>query len=89
MGVGEILDRRARRPFESLSDFLSRTNLGEAEARSLILCGAFDSFGRPRPALMMELNLFRRIGPARGSNQPALLTAAPVVPTPPGDYSEV
>ncbi len=57
-GVDRILDERKRREFSHLTDFLYRTALGEAETRSLILCGAFDAFGRTRPALMMELNLF-------------------------------
>jgi len=87
-GAAVILGERARRgAFEGLSDFLARTRLGEAEARSLILCGAFDGFARPRPTLMMELRLFCRLAAARHVDQPVLLRAAPVIPAPPGDYS--
>ena len=51
---------------ECLSDFLLRVGIGEEESRSLVLCGAFDWTGRTRPTLMMELNLFGKIGPRRG-----------------------
>jgi len=89
-GAAVILDERARRgAFQGLSDLVARTRLGEAEARSLILCGAFDGFARPRPALMMELNLFCRLAAARHVDQSVLLRAAPVIPAPPGDYSPI
>jgi len=85
--VQAILDARSRRPFENLSDFLARTHLGREEARSLVLCGAFDWTGRKRPTLMMELNLFRPMARACNRNEAKLLSAGPVIPDPPGDYS--
>ncbi len=87
VSIANILRERTRGEFDSLSGFLSRTRLGQEEVRSLILCGAFDGFARSRPGLMMELNLFRRLGPARGGSAPVLIRAHPVIPDPPGDYS--
>jgi DNA-directed DNA polymerase III PolC len=87
-GIERILKQRRRRPFEGLSDFLYRTRLGEAEARALILCGAFDAFGRTRPTRMMELHLFLA---GRGGEHPGgatLLPAAPTIPDAPGDYDD-
>ncbi len=87
--VGAILEARDRGPFEGLSDCLVRTGLGRDEARALVLCGAFDAFGRSRPGLMMELNLFfthpspQRPGPGQGR----LLHSPCALPDPPGDYS--
>ncbi|HUU60659.1 MAG TPA: hypothetical protein VMZ50_14055, partial [Phycisphaerae bacterium] len=87
VGVADILEARARGAFESLTDFLMRTGIGEQEARSMVLCGAFDFTGRSRPNLMMELNLFHRIGPGRGERRgTALFSVAPTLPDPPGDY---
>jgi DNA polymerase III alpha subunit len=69
-GVEQILRHRESGPFEGLSDFLMRTGIGYTETRNLILCGAFDWTGRNRPALMMELNLFVRLGPHPTSYHP-------------------
>ena len=85
------MEARRRRPFDGLSDFLCRRRLSDEQARSLVLCGAFDSFGRPRPALMMELNLFCKHAKTaafrRGCcDQPTLLRTYPTIPAPPGDY---
>ena len=85
--IQTILDARARQPFEGLSDFLSRTALGREESRALVLCGAFDWTARKRPTLMMELNLFRPMSRAAGRNETRLLSAGPILPDPPGDYS--
>jgi len=89
VGAEQILRARQKRPFETLSDFLTRVRLSDEEVRSLILCGAFDSLGRSRPGLMMELNLcskMARIGTPAGT-PPALLRTSPVIPDPPGDYT--
>jgi len=88
-GVRRVLDERERGgPFEGVTDFLLRTRLGREETRALVLCGAFDFAGRPRPAMMMELNLVLTMRSVpRQWSQPSLLTAAPVVPAPPGDYT--
>ena len=87
VSVKKIIDERtAGGAFTGLSNFLSRTRIGREEARSLILCGAFDFTGRRRPALMLELELFLssrmgRMGPGR-----TLLSVDPTVPVVPGDY---
>jgi len=85
--IARILAERKRRPFEHLTDFLRRTRLGEAEARAMILCGAFDAFGRTRPTLMVELNLLGKKRPERPATRTALLPTAPRIPQAPGDYS--
>jgi len=86
-GIGRIIDARRQGPFEGLSDFLARTRLGDQEVRSLALCGAFDSFGRTRPGLMMELNLSSRLERTGGGDDGRLLRSAPVAPDVAGDYS--
>ncbi len=86
-GVEAILAARRERPYDSLTDFLSRTALGRDEARTLIQCGAMDALGPNRPTLMMELNLFLSMRPHRRPDQPALLAARPTVPVLPDDYS--
>jgi len=85
-GVRSILDQRRRRPFDSLSDFLDRTRMGVEEARSLILCGAFDGLAPSRPALMMELKLFRPGRAARRDGR-ALLSVRPTMTATLSDYS--
>jgi DNA polymerase III alpha subunit len=65
VGVGEvqsqrILEARARRVFSGIGDFLTRTQVGDAEAENLILCGALDSLGDNRPTLLRKLFLHRR-----------------------------
>jgi len=84
--VAAILDARRDGPFESLSDCLARTHLGREEARALVLCGAFDGFARPRPRLMLELDLFAA-GRTQCPSGPALLPANPIVPDAAPDYS--
>jgi len=82
-----ILRARTDRPFEGLGDLLTRTGLSRDQGRSLVLCGALDSLGRRRPVLMMELNLYFTIpSSARPVAGRTLLSAAPVIPDPPGDY---
>lgn len=84
-GVEQIIRVRLKGLFRNLSDFLMRVNLEDEQARSLILCGAFDSLGCTRPAMMMELNLVSRLSRARQST--TLMRTSPVIPSPPGDYS--
>ncbi|MHC4983835.1 MAG: DNA polymerase III subunit alpha, partial [Planctomycetota bacterium] len=86
-GIKTILEARRGGPFKSLSDFYRRVPLGEEELRALVLCGAFDSLGRRRPVLMMELNLLLAMRPLRDSRQRTLMSADPVFPNPPGDYT--
>jgi DNA-directed DNA polymerase III PolC len=44
--------------YSSLADFLERVRPERREAEGLILCGAFDPLGLPRPTLLRELYLF-------------------------------
>ena len=53
--IEAILKGRAQGPFTSLRNFLNRVRITRPEAENLILCGAFDSLGLPRPALLWEL----------------------------------
>ncbi|MFP4354847.1 MAG: DNA polymerase III subunit alpha [Phycisphaerae bacterium] len=88
VGVETILSQRqSNGPYDGLTDLLLRTQMGKAEARSLILSGACDSFGRNRPTLMIELNLFARFKPACRPGGPMLLNSRPVIPDAPDDYS--
>ena len=48
--IGSILENR---PYESLPDFLGRTKISQPSARNLILCGALDWTGIPRPQMGM------------------------------------
>ncbi|MFW6145813.1 MAG: PHP domain-containing protein [Planctomycetota bacterium] len=91
VAVERILDARRRGPFASVADFRDRTHLAAEEIRSLILCGAFDSLGSTRPALMMELKLSGKNNtPSRRSRAgaPALLAVAPATAGVLADYSE-
>jgi DNA polymerase III alpha subunit len=89
-GALSILNAREQREFDSLTDCILRTHLARAEARSLVLCGAFDYTGRTRPALMIELDMAisvrrtsRRVAPSGG-----LFSIEPMAaPTAAGDYS--
>ena len=85
--VDTILQTRGRQPYQDLSDFLRRTRLDHNKTRSLILCGAFDSFSRTRPALMMELQLWFASRHDSAADQQVLLSAQPNIPTALGDYS--
>jgi len=59
--IAQILEAR---PFESLGDFLARTHLSKPSLRNLILCGAFDWAGIPRPRLLlMALSGCREVPP--------------------------
>ncbi|MHC4562470.1 MAG: DNA polymerase III subunit alpha [Planctomycetota bacterium] len=86
-GIETILQARDAGPFTSLSDFLMRTSLGDTEARSLIVCGACDTFGVTRPALVMQLTLCLQAHPALPTGQACLLPAEPTLPHEPDDYT--
>jgi DNA polymerase III alpha subunit len=90
--VERIRAARARRPFASVSDFLTRTRLGRTETRALVLCGAFETLGRSRPGAMMELNLCKRTLHASASGSmaptgPGLLAPVATLPEADADYS--
>ncbi len=89
VGVETILSRRRPRPFASVGDFLDRTRLGHDETRALILCGAFDRLGRSRPAMIMELKLWRPGRSRAAAAAPMLLTAASTVGEALDDYSDL
>jgi DNA polymerase III alpha subunit len=62
VGLGRIRELEQReidaifegRPFESLGDFLARTHLSKPSIRNLVLCGALDWTGIPRPRMLMR-----------------------------------
>lgn len=56
--IRSILDKRRRRPFASLADFLARVSITQPESENLILCGAFDFTGHNRPTLLLQLKTF-------------------------------
>ncbi len=67
-------ERGAQRPFTSLADFLGRVRPSRPEAENLILCGAMDSLGVPRLALLWELYLgAKQQPPPRGPATQAVL----------------
>ncbi|MCI0340782.1 MAG: PHP domain-containing protein [Planctomycetales bacterium] len=85
--IRAILAERARGPFGSVHDLLSRVPLSRPEAEALALAGAYDSFGVTRPQAAFEAALFRGIAPAggaAGAGGPTLLPAgyspAPALP---------
>ncbi len=51
--IASILENR---PFESLFDFVCRCPMSFPNAKSLVLCGAFDFLNRPRPEMVLELS---------------------------------
>jgi DNA polymerase-3 subunit alpha/error-prone DNA polymerase len=50
----EVEEIQAARPFESLGDFLARTKVSKPSLRNLVLSGALDWTGRPRPQILMR-----------------------------------
>ena len=86
--VEALLDARRHKPFEGLSDCLYRSGLGFDEARALVLCGAFDAFGRRRSGLMMELELFFSSGLRRRPHEATLLAPVAAVPAALCEYGE-
>ncbi|MBN1347527.1 MAG: DNA polymerase III subunit alpha [Phycisphaerae bacterium] len=85
----EILDQRdAAGPYASLQDLLARTGLHHADAKRLILSGAFDRIepDKNRPTLLWELKLHQPLArrtrnktpaPSLNLTHPALLDAMP------------
>ncbi len=55
-----VEEREKGGKFASLADFLSRTRIGYEEAATLIKCGAFEEFGKTRPTLMRQLDVYFR-----------------------------
>jgi DNA polymerase III alpha subunit len=86
-GIETILQARDAGAFTTLSDLLRRTALGDTETRSLILCGACDTFGVTRPAMMMQLALCLQGHPTMPTGQACLLPIEPTLPHEPDDYT--
>jgi len=90
-GVESVTEARRAGEFDSLTDCLLRTQLGRPEARSLVLCGAFDFTGGTRPSLMIELDLAlaARRGVARRHPSAGLFASGGLICTgkSPKDYS--
>jgi DNA polymerase III alpha subunit len=59
--VAAILEAR---PFASLGDFLARTKISKPSLRNLVLCGALDWTGLPRPRILMSARAKGREAPA-------------------------
>jgi DNA polymerase III alpha subunit len=59
--IAAILEAR---PFTSLGDFLARTKVSQPSLRNLVLCGALDWTGLPRPRLLMSARAKGREVPA-------------------------
>lgn len=55
-----LLEARARRLFRDLEDFLVRVPVSRPEAEALVLAGAFDFTGRPRPELLAVVAVAHR-----------------------------
>ncbi len=78
-GVGDaavehIVEKRSKRPFESLEDFCERIDpkiVGKRVLESLIAAGAFDCFGRERASLMAGVE--RMMGIAQRAQENAAL----------------
>lgn len=67
--VARLVEQRGRGgPYLSVEDLIQRTGPSKPELEALILCGALDSLGRPRPELMWEAKLCRG-GPGAASLQ--------------------
>jgi len=92
-GVGPVTVRKILRArerggaFASVADAVARVGLGDEEARSLILCGAFDFTGRRRPTMMMELTLAARTPALVRAGGGGLLPMNPTVPEASKDYN--
>jgi DNA polymerase III alpha subunit len=84
--IESLLRAREHGPFAGLSDCLARTDLRREQARAMILCGAFDFTARPRPALMLELELFLSTRMGRIWQGQSLLAIGANMPVVPGDY---
>ncbi|MEJ2040684.1 MAG: hypothetical protein P8X55_17405 [Desulfosarcinaceae bacterium] len=66
-----IVEKRRASPFQSLDDFLQRIRPDEAEARSLILCGALDSLA-PGLSRAQQLWQLARWQASRGKSRGTL-----------------
>jgi len=89
-GALAVLNAREQREFDSLTDCILRTSLARAEARSLVLCGAFDYTDRTRPALMIELDMAISVRRTSRRRPPSggLFSIEPMAaPAAAGDYS--
>lgn len=75
-----ISDERAKRPFSSFADFVSRVRPPVDVLKSMVLCGTFDEFGISRKKLVWSL-------PSRYEESAPDLGDGALVEEPPGDDS--
>ena len=70
--IERILQERAQKPFQNVYDFLIRSRANQAEAESLIQCGALSDFNSSEPELLLIAKLFfknnRNAAVTRGMN---------------------
>ena len=64
--IDSILENRLEKPYTSLIDFLSRTDIHEPGAVALIRCGALDGFESSRPEMLWALKVFLKSGDMPG-----------------------
>jgi DNA polymerase III alpha subunit len=64
--IDSILENRLEKPYTSLIDFLSRTDIHEPGAVALIRCGALDGFKSSRPEMLWALKVFLKSGDMPG-----------------------
>ncbi len=64
--IDSILKNRQEKPYASLVDFLSRTDIDEPGAVALIRCGALDGLDSSRPQMLWTLKVFLKNGKMPG-----------------------
>jgi len=82
--VKEIIEARRESPFGSLTDLLARVSLTTSEAEALVLAGALDFTGAPRPGLLLEVFAWARSGGRASITRQALLEGFEGDPRVPG-----
>ena len=64
--IDSILKNRREKPYASLVDFLSRTDIDEPGAVALIRCGGLDGLDSSRPQMLWTLKVFLKNGKMPG-----------------------
>ena len=82
--VREITEARKESPFRSLTDLLARVSLTASEAEALVLAGALDFAGAPRPGLLIEVLAWARSNGRAPTARQALLEGFEGTPRVPG-----
>ncbi len=60
--IDSILKIRREKPYTSIIDFLSRTDIDKLEVEALIRCGAMDNLEHSRPEMLWILKVFLKNG---------------------------